>query len=182
MKKLFVAILLTGVAAHAYAQNPTMRSPINGNTIIQSFCVNDDGYLKSTRMGSQDRPAAGDTQQHLRRCTNHAEQAEQFVCRDDDGYLWLQDHGVADDRSHRTNGQYRISRCGDAAAVLPGGATVAGEAAQGSLTPVYVGAAVVGAAVIAAGINGGGNGDHTPASGGGNASGGGGTGGTTGTR
>jgi hypothetical protein len=50
------------------------------------------------------------------------------------------------------------------------------EASVGNLTPLYVGAGVVGAAVIASAINGGGDGRHDPAGGGG------GTSGTTGTK
>ncbi|KLD65857.1 hypothetical protein [Dyella japonica] len=57
------------------------------------------------------------------------------------------------------------------------GAATASEAATGNLTPLYVGAGVIGAAVIAGALNGGGDGHHDPASG----SGGGGTSGTTGT-
>jgi len=55
------------------------------------------------------------------------------------------------------------------------GAADASEAATGNLTPLYVGAGVIGAAVIAGALNGGGDGHHDPASGSG------GTGGTTGT-
>ena len=54
------------------------------------------------------------------------------------------------------------------AAIIPGAS--AGGAAEGNLTPVYVGASVAGAAVIAGALTGGGSRDGT-----------GGTGGTTGT-
>jgi hypothetical protein len=54
------------------------------------------------------------------------------------------------------------------AAIIPG--ADAGAAAEGNLTPVYIGASVAGAAVIAGALTGGGHRDGT-----------GGTGGTTGT-
>lgn len=63
------------------------------------------------------------------------------------------------------------------AAVHCAGAADAAGAASGNLTPLYVGAGVIGAAVVAGAFNGGGDGHHDPASG----SGGGGTSGTTGT-
>lgn len=66
------------------------------------------------------------------------------------------------------------------AAVMPGAAD-ASEAAAGNLTPLYIGAGVLGAAVIAGAMSGGdGHCDHVPATGGGSG-GTGGTGGTTGT-
>jgi len=174
VKQLFTAILLSGVVAHAYAQNSTpVSSPLDGNTTFQALCVNDDGYLKATNTAD----ASGATGQHLRRCENNA---EPFVCVDDDGYLWLVNRNMASDRARRANDPYRIHRCKDAAGILPGGAA-AGEAV-GNLTPLYVGAGAVGAAVIAGALSGGGDGHHDASNpGGGGSSGTGGTTGTTGT-
>lgn len=70
----------------------------------------------------------------------------------------------------------------DANAPKAAGSTAAAEASMGSLTPLYIGAGLVGAAVISAGVSGGGsshgNSNTSPGTGGG---GNGGTGGTTGT-
>lgn len=84
-------------------------------------------------------------------------------------------------RSHQDSQKSEnYSRRSGGSIVMPcAGATGASAAAVGNLTPLYVGAGVIGAAVAAGALNGGGDGHHDPA--GGNGGGTGGTSGTTGT-